>query len=105
MENENVLAIELEQQTEFQLSASVTIARLSASIENYKKERDRSPRAFSQTRAFSTTSSSNCATSSRKRLPELQLPKFTGSYTDWMSFYTYSSPPLTPIPISPIQKS
>ena len=48
IEDEDDLAYELEQQTEFHVSASVTIARLSALIENYKKERDRPPR-FQQT--------------------------------------------------------
>ena len=37
IEDEDDLANELEQQTEFHVSASVTIARLSALIENYKK--------------------------------------------------------------------
>ena len=80
-EDEDELANELEQQTEFHVSASVTIARLSASIENYKKERDRPPREFS------TDPSSNSATSSRTKLPKNQLPTFTGSCTDWMSFF------------------
>ena len=76
------LANELEQQTEFHVSASVTIARLSALIENYKKERDRPPREFS-----TDSSPSSSVTSSRLKLPKLQLPTFTGSYTDWMGFF------------------
>ena len=100
IEDEDELANELEQQTEFHVSASVTIARLSALIENYKKERDRPPREFS-----TEPSSSNSATSSRMKLPKLQLPTFTGSYTDWMNFSTYSRPRSILIPISPIQKS
>ena len=82
IEDEDELANEREQQTEFHVSASVTIARLSALIENYKKERDRPPREFS-----TDPSSSNSATSSRMKLPKLQLPTFTGSYTDWMSLF------------------
>ena len=39
--NEDELAKGLEQQTEFHVSASVTIARLSALVANFKKERDR----------------------------------------------------------------
>ena len=38
IEDEDELANELEQQTEFHVSASVSIARLSALIENYKKK-------------------------------------------------------------------
>ena len=74
IEDEDELANELEQQTEFHVSASVSIVRLSALIENYKKERDRPPREFS-TDPFS----SNSATSSRMKLPKLQLTTFTGS--------------------------
>ena len=99
IEDEDDLANEMEQQTEFHVSASVTIARLSALIENYKKERDRPPREFS------TDSSSSSATSSRLKLPKLQLPTFTGSYTDWMSFFDLFKAPSILIPISPIQRS
>ena len=59
IEDEDDLANELEQRTEFHVSASVTITRLSALIEKYKKERDRPPREFS-----TDPSSSNSATSS-----------------------------------------
>ena len=38
IKNEDELASELEQQTEFHVSASLTIARLSSLIENYKKK-------------------------------------------------------------------
>ena len=41
IEHEDELANELEQQRLFHVLTSVTIARLSALIENYKKERDR----------------------------------------------------------------
>ena len=60
IEDEDDLANELEQQTEFHLSASVTIARLSALIKNYKKERDSPPHEFS-----TDSSPSSSATSSR----------------------------------------
>ena len=82
IEDEDDLANELAQQTEFHVSASVTIAGLSALIENYKNECDRLPRGFS-----TVSSPSSSATSSRMKLRELQLPAFTGSYTDWMSFF------------------
>ena len=82
IEDEDELANEFEQQTEFHVSVRVIIARLSALNANYKKERDRPPREFS-----TDPSSSNSATSSRMKLPNLQLPTFTGSYTDWMSFF------------------
>ena len=75
IEDEDDLANELEQQTEFHVSASGTIARLSALIENYKKERDRPLREFS-----TDSSPSSSATSSRLKLPKLQLPTLTGSY-------------------------
>ena len=65
----------------FLLVSSVTIARLHALIENYKKERDRPPREFS-----TNPSSSNSVTLSRMKLPNRQLPTFTGSYTHWMIF-------------------
>ena len=81
IEDEGDLANELEQQTEFHVSASVIFARLSALIENYKN-RGRPPRAFS-----TDPSPSRSALSSRLKLPKLQLPTFTGSYTDWMSFF------------------
>ena len=51
-------------------------------IENYKTERDRHPRDFS-----TDHSASNSATSSRIKLSKLQLPTFTGSYTNCMSFF------------------
>ena len=82
IEDEDELANELEQQWESHVSACVTIARLSALIENYKKERGRPPRVFS-----TDPSSSNSPTSSRMKFPDLQLPTFTGSYTDSMSFF------------------
>ena len=59
IEDEDEMANELEQQTEFHVSASDTIARLSALIEIFKTERDRPPREFS-----TDPSSSISATSS-----------------------------------------
>ena len=47
--DEDELANELEQQTDFHVSASVSIAKLSALIENYKKEHDRLRVSFKQT--------------------------------------------------------
>ena len=82
IEDEEELANELEQQTGFHVSASVVIARLSASMENYKKERDKPPREIS-----ADHSSSNSASSSRMKLLKLQLPTFTRSYTDCLSFF------------------
>ena len=81
-EDEDELANELEPQTEFHVSASVTIASLTALIENYQKERDRPAREFPKDPSLSSS-----ATSNRLKLPKLQLPTFTGSYTDWMSFF------------------
>ena len=49
IEDEDDSVSELEQQTEFLVSASVTIGRLSALIEKYETECDRSSREFQQT--------------------------------------------------------
>ena len=75
---EDELANEVEQQLEFNVAASVTIARLSALIGNYKKQRDTRPLVFS-TDLFST----NSATSSRRKLPNFSYqhsldPTLTG---------------------------
>ena len=100
IKDEDDLANELEQQTEFHVSASVTITRLSALIENYKKEQDRPPLEFP-----TDTSPSSSATSSRLKLLKLQLPTFTRSYTDWMGFFDLFKASVDLTPISPIQRS
>ena len=63
-----------EQQTEFHVSVRVTIAKLSALIRTYKKERDLHPCEVS-TDLFS----SNATTSIKMKLSKLQLPPLIGS--------------------------
>ena len=68
----------MEFSTQFHHNASVTVARLSALIDNYKRQSGatvNSPR---------TSTNDGNQNSSKLKLPK--LPSFTGSYTDWMSF-------------------
>ena len=78
IEDEDDLVSELEQQRQFQFSASVTIARLSALIAKNEKERHRPPHELS-----TDPSSSSSATSRKTKLPELRLLTLTGSLNDW----------------------
>lgn len=70
---------EVENATDFDLRSSITIARLTSLINNYKKQVEASgPTAFRM--------SSSGSSISKMKLPKLNLPTFSGSYTDWMSF-------------------
>ena len=78
IEDENELLAEMETTTDFDHNASITVARLSALISNYHKSLEsinNPPRYESSGR-----------NTSKLKLPKLELPTFTGSYTDWMSF-------------------
>ena len=74
IEDENELATEIETNLLFDEKVSVAIARCEALIANYKKNMTVTP------------SLPNSVSSSKMRLPKLQLPSFTGLYTEWMSF-------------------
>ena len=65
--------------TTFDVSSGITIARLTALIDIYKKK------TAARTNSSQRSSSSPSSTSSLK-LPKLQLPSFSGSYTEWSSF-------------------
>ena len=75
IEDENNLATEIETNFLFDENVTVAIARCEALIANYKKN------------MAATPSSSLSASVSKMRLPKLQLPSFTGLYTEWMSFF------------------
>ena len=68
----------METTTDFDHNASITVARLSALISNYHKS--------SESLSNPPRYESYGGTTSKLRLPKLELPTFTGCYTDWMSF-------------------
>ena len=70
IEDENKLATEIETKMLFDEKVSVANARCEALIANYK------------TNMAATPSSSNSASTSKLRLPKLQLPSFNGLYTE-----------------------
>ena len=74
------LDADMEASTNSEITASTTIARLTALVDNYKKQ------AAALTGSTSRRSSSPTAARSSVRLPKLQLPSFTASYTEWTSF-------------------
>ena len=78
LDNELELSQDMESATEFQHNASIAIARLEALINNYKRQ----GQAVSNNQG-----SSSGVLSSKLKLPKLQLPTFTGSYTEWTSFF------------------
>ena len=80
IEDDDQLTQDMEVSSQFHHNACVTVARLSALIDNHKKARE-------VTRSSSRPSASDSTQSTSKlKLPKLQLPTFTGSYTEWMSF-------------------
>ena len=78
--DDHELETDTQTSTEFDISSNTTIARLTALIDNYKK-RVAALSVSSPRSSLSTTTSS-----SGLRLPKLQLPSFSGSYTEWNSF-------------------
>ena len=78
LDDEVELWQDMESATEFQHDTSIAIARLEALINNYKRQ----GQAVSNNQG-----SSRGVLSSKLKLPKLQLPTFTGSYTDWTSFF------------------
>ena len=72
---------EVENATEFNIRSGIAIARLTALIENYKKRLETSDSTPLR------RSSSPRSAGSKLRLPKLNLPTFSGSYTEWMSFF------------------
>ena len=79
IEDEAELEADTQASTTFDVSSGITIARLTALIDNYKK------RTAARTNSSPRSSSSPSSTSSLK-LPKLQLPSFSGSYTECNSF-------------------
>ena len=79
IEDEAELEADTQASTTFDVSSGITIARLTALIDNYKK------RTAARTNSSPQSSYSPSSTSSLK-LPKLQLPSFSGSYTEWNSF-------------------
>ena len=72
---------EVDNATEFDIRSGIAIARLTALIENYKKKLELSdPTTLRR-------SSSPRSAGGKLRLPKLNLPTFSGSYTEWMSFF------------------
>ena len=72
---------EVDNATEFDIHCGIAIARLTALIENYKKRLELSDPTTSR-RSFSPRSAGG-----KLRSPKLNLPTFSGSYTEWMSFF------------------
>ena len=72
IEDENELATEIETNL-FDEKVSVAIARFEALIATYKKG------------MAATPSSSNSGSTSKMRRPKVQIPSFTGLYTEWTS--------------------
>ena len=72
---------EVDNATEFDIRSGIAIARLTASIKNYKKRLE-----LSDPTTLRRSSSSRSARG-KLRLPKLNLPTFSGSYTEWMSFF------------------
>ena len=80
LDDDDQLSQDMELSTQFHHNASVTVARLSALIDNYKRQSEatvNSPR---------TSTNDGSQNSIKLKLPKLQLLSFTGSYTDLMSF-------------------
>ena len=71
---------EVESATEFDIRSSIAIARLTALIENHKRTME------TNSSVTPRRSSSPRETGGKLRLPKLNLPTFSGSYTEWMSF-------------------
>ena len=72
---------EVDNATEFDIRSGIAIARLTALIENYKKRLELSDPTTLRRR------SSPRSARGKLRLPKLNLPTFSGSYTEWMSFF------------------
>ena len=80
IEDEEALAVDMDASSEFHEKAQVTLVRLASLIVNYKK-------ALENHRGPSRPSAIDAGQNANKlRLPKLQLPSFTGSYTEWRSF-------------------
>ena len=76
LDDDDQLSHDVELLIQFHHIASVTVARLSALIDNYKIQSEatvNSPR---------TSTNDGSQNSSELKLPKLQRPSFTGSYTD-----------------------
>ena len=73
IEDENELVTEIETSLLFDEKVGVASARCEALIANYKKN------------MVATPSSSNSVSTSKMRLAQLQVPVFTGLYTEWIS--------------------
>ena len=78
IEDEAELEEDTQASTTFDVSSGITIARLTALIDNYKKR--------TVARTNSSPRSSSPSNTSSLKLPKLQLPSFSGSYTEWNSF-------------------
>ena len=80
LDDDHLLSLDMDLSTQFHHNASVTVARLSALIDNFKRASEatgNSPR---------TSTNSGSQNSSKLKFSILQLLSFTGSYTDWTSF-------------------
>ena len=72
---------EVDNTTKYDIRSGIAIARLTALNENYKKRLELSDPTTSR------RSSSPRSTGGKLRLPKMNLPTFSGSYTEWMSFF------------------
>ena len=69
----------LEAFSDYETRMNIAMARLSALIDNIKTQLKAGLTATAST-------SSSLPTTGRMRLPKLQMPTFTGAFTDWVSF-------------------
>ena len=71
------MSSEIDSSALFDEKASIAIARLESRINTYKQK--------ALSRRTSTSDVTSGTTTSKMKLPKLQLPSFTGSYTEWTS--------------------
>ena len=78
IDDEDELSSEIDSSALFDERASIALARLESLINTYKQK--------ALSRRTSTSDVTSGTTTSKMKLPKLQLPSFTGSYTEWTSF-------------------
>ena len=79
IEDDAKLAQEREAFSDYETRMNIAMARLSALIDNIKTQLKAGLTATASTL-------SSLPTTGHMRLPKLQMPTFTGAYTDWVSF-------------------
>ena len=78
IDDEDELSSAIDSSAIFDEKASIAIDRLESIINTYKQK--------ALSRRTSTSDVTASTTTNKMKLPKLQLPSFTGSYTEWTSF-------------------